>query len=115
VLEAKEIDFEFNIDENVYEVKLNMEARRDFFLIFKEAVNNSAKYSQATHVSILLTQRSKKILLMVKDDGVGFDINEADGNGLGNMQKRADQLNGHFTIQSQKGFGTIVTLSIPVA
>jgi signal transduction histidine kinase len=114
VLEPKDIDFEFNIDENVYEVKLNMEARRDFFLIFKEAVNNAAKYSQANNVLIQLTLRSKKVLLVVKDDGIGFDIAEADGNGLGNMQKRADQLNGHITIQSKKGEGSSVILTIPV-
>jgi signal transduction histidine kinase len=114
VLEAKEIDFEFNIDESVHDVKLNMEARRDFFLIFKEAVNNSAKYSKAGKLLMRLTMKNKKLLLIVKDDGVGFDLADADGNGLGNMQKRADQLNGHITIESKKGQGTSVNLSIPI-
>jgi signal transduction histidine kinase len=113
VLEAKEIDFEFTIDESVYEVKLNMEARRDFFLIFKEAVNNAAKYSKAKHLVIRLTMKNRKLVLIVKDDGVGFNLVEADGNGLGNMQKRADQLNGYITIESQKGDGTCVNLTIP--
>ncbi|MGI8637512.1 MAG: ATP-binding protein, partial [Segetibacter sp.] len=101
VLEAKEIDFEFAIDEEVYDVKLNMEARRDFFLIFKEAVNNSAKYSKATKLLMRLTMKNKKLLLVVKDDGTGFELAEADGNGLGNMQKRAEQLNGHLTIDTK--------------
>ncbi|GEO09529.1 sensor histidine kinase [Segetibacter aerophilus] len=114
VLEAKEIDFNFNIDDSVNDVKLNMEARRDFFLIFKEAVNNAAKYSQAKHLEMRLTMKNRKLLLVVKDDGVGFDVAEADGNGLGNMQKRADQLNGYITIESQKGKGTSVNLTIPV-
>jgi signal transduction histidine kinase len=115
VLEAKEIDYEFAIDDSVYDVKLDMEARRDFFLIFKEAVNNAAKYSQAKHLEMRLTMQNKKLLLIVKDNGVGFDLAEADGNGLGNMQKRADQLNGNITIESQKGSGTCVNLTIPVA
>lgn len=114
VLEAKEIDFEFSIDEEVYDVKLNMEARRDFFLIFKEAVNNSAKYSKAGNLVMRLTMKDKKLLLIVKDDGIGFDAAEADGNGLGNMQKRADQLKGKITIESKKGEGTSVNLAIPV-
>jgi len=113
VLEAKDIDFEFNVDENVYDVKLDMEARRDFFLIFKEAVNNSAKYSKAENVLIHLSMKNRRLLLVVKDDGVGFDLAEADGNGLGNMQKRADQLNGDINIQSKKGEGTTVNLTIP--
>jgi ligand-binding sensor domain-containing protein/two-component sensor histidine kinase len=114
VLEAKEIDFEFYVEEAVYDVKLNMEARRDFFLIFKEAVNNSAKYSHASKLLIRLIMKNRKLLLIVKDDGVGFDLPEADGNGLGNMQKRADQLDGHITIESKKGQGTSVKLTIPI-
>ncbi|WP_018617128.1 sensor histidine kinase [Segetibacter koreensis] len=114
VLEAKEIDFEFVITEDVYDVKLNMEARRDFFLIFKEAVNNAAKYSKANKVLIQLTLQNKKLVLVVKDDGCGFDVDEADGNGLGNMKKRADNMNGDVTIKSFIGKGTTVRLVIPL-
>ncbi|MDB5247845.1 MAG: hypothetical protein JWQ40_2239 [Segetibacter sp.] len=114
VLEAKEIDFDFKVDEEVEDVKLNMEARRDFFLVFKEAVNNAAKYSRASKVFMELTMQNKKIILLVKDDGVGFDLTEADGNGLGNMTKRAENMNGKVTIQSKKGEGTTVRLVIPI-
>jgi ligand-binding sensor domain-containing protein/two-component sensor histidine kinase len=114
VLEAKEIEFEFIVDEEVYDVKLDMEARRDFFLIFKEAVNNAVKYSKATKLSMRLTMHNKKLLLVVKDDGDGFELAEADGNGLGNMQKRAEQLNGQLTIDTKKGAGTSVKLSVPI-
>jgi len=52
---------------------------------------------------------------MVKDDGDGFDINTADGgNGLGNMQKRADAMNGTVKINSKEGQGTEVVVTIPV-
>ncbi|HEX8462349.1 MAG TPA: two-component regulator propeller domain-containing protein, partial [Segetibacter sp.] len=114
VLEAKEIEFEFKIDEEVSDVKLNMEARRDFFLVFKEAVNNAAKYSKASNVLIQVKMQYKKLMLVVKDDGIGFNIAEADGNGLGNMQKRAENVNGTVTIQSKQGEGTTVKLVIPI-
>src|SRR5688572_30035817 len=51
-LESKNIEALFHVDENVLSQSLDMQQRRDFFLIFKEAVNNAAKYSQATKVEI---------------------------------------------------------------
>ncbi|MEO6550628.1 MAG: two-component regulator propeller domain-containing protein [Ferruginibacter sp.] len=114
-LEPKEIELEFNADELVYDVKLNMEARRDFFLVFKEAVNNAAKYSKATKVDVTVSIYNKTLVLEVKDDGVGFDVAMADnGNGLGNMQKRADAMNGKVIIHSKAGAGTKVMVTIPL-
>jgi signal transduction histidine kinase len=115
VLEAKDMDIKFAVDEKVNEVKLNMEQRKDFFLVFKEAINNVAKYSKCKQVLIQIAVRQNRLVLMVKDDGAGFDINTADGgNGLGNMQKRADALKGRLQLQSKPGEGTTVTLNIPV-
>src|SRR4029079_4060811 len=115
VLEAKDIDIEFTVDEKVHEVKLNMEQRRDFFLVFKEAVNNVAKYSMSKLAIIQIAARQHRLVLMIKDDGNGFDVNAADnGNGLGNMQKRASSLKGRLQLQSKPGEGTTVILNIPV-
>ena len=51
----------------------------------------------------------------IQDNGVGFDVNKADsGNGLSNMQKRAEALKGRVSIQSKSGEGTQVTLNMPV-
>jgi ligand-binding sensor domain-containing protein/two-component sensor histidine kinase len=116
VLESKDIELDFFADESLYDVKLNMQARRDLFLIFKEAVNNAAKYSRASKVEIKIQPENKKLLLLVKDDGRGFDISKADeGNGLGNMQKRADALMGKISINSAEGQGTAVKLTIPIS
>lgn len=114
VLEAKDIHLDFKVSEEVYNVKLNMQASRDFFLVFKEAINNAAKYSKANEVQVHLSLNNKQLVLLVKDDGAGFNIEEADGNGLGNMQKRADAMNGIITIQTKQAEGTTVNLVIPV-
>jgi signal transduction histidine kinase len=99
----------------VFDVKLNMEARRDFFLVFKEAINNAAKYSKASMVTIQLGLHTKRLVLVVSDDGVGFDPEGSDnGNGLGNMHKRADAMNARLQITSSPGNGTYVTLNVPV-
>lgn len=115
VLEAKDIEINFVVDDTVSEVKLDMEQRRDFFLVFKEAVNNAAKYSGCRQVIIQVASKQNRLVLTVKDDGVGFNVSTADsGNGLGNMQKRADILKGRLQLQSKPGEGTTVTLNIPV-
>ncbi len=115
VLEAKDIEVQFIIQDKVYDVKLNMEARRDFFLIFKEAVNNAAKYSRATHVIIKMEAAPGTLLLDVKDDGCGFDTKKtSSGNGMGNMQKRAEALQAKLIVQSQPGVGTAIKMTMPV-
>jgi signal transduction histidine kinase/ligand-binding sensor domain-containing protein len=114
VFEAKNIELDFKVDDAVNEVKINMEARRDFFLIFKEAVNNAAKYSKCKHAWVEMLIENGKLTLMIKDDGIGFNVKTADnGNGLGNMQKRADALKGKLEIKSEIGNGTELTLYVP--
>ncbi|UOQ73967.1 ATP-binding protein [Hymenobacter cellulosilyticus] len=50
-----------------------MRARREFFLLFKEAVNNLAKYAQCAQAAISLRYENHRLVLTVQDDGVGFD------------------------------------------
>lgn len=115
VCEAKDIELSFKTSEIVNEVKLNMEARRDFFLIFKEAINNAAKYSKCSSITIELSVNGKKLNLAIIDNGVGFDTATTDnGNGLGNMKKRSDALNGVLIINSGINEGTNIQLQIPV-
>lgn len=115
MLEPKNIDIEFFTDPHVSELKLNMESRRDLFLVYKEAINNIAKYSGASRVNISLLCHDKKLVLNIKDNGAGFNIAESvSGNGIANMKKRAAMLNGSITIQSEKKLGTKVELIIPV-
>jgi len=115
VFEAKEIDLEFKAGEEVNEAKIDMEGRRDFFLIFKEAVNNAAKYSKCSKAIVHVFVENRKLILLVKDNGVGFDVKAADGgNGLGNMQKRTDALHGKLQLTSKEGEGTEVRLTVPL-
>jgi signal transduction histidine kinase/ligand-binding sensor domain-containing protein len=115
ILEPKDVAISFSVGENIYDLKLNMEMRRDVFLIFKEAVNNSAKYSHCTKIEIRITHENKKLNISINDNGVGFDVHTADsGNGLGNMQKRAESLHGVINIKSDQNTGTEISLAVPV-
>lgn len=113
VLESKDILFTMEVDERVEGMKLSMDARRDLFLIFKEGINNAAKYSKATRIFISFSLDHSLFVLKIKDYGVGFDPQEMhDGNGLENMTKRAANLNGTLSIQSKPGEGTELILKI---
>lgn len=108
---AKKIEFTFHSDEILNEKKLSLEERRNFYLIFKEAVNNLVKYSNAMRVAITLSNENEYIKLRIQDDGVGFDTSEDNsGNGLKNMKRRADEMKAQFKIESSKGNGTQIEL-----
>lgn len=117
-IEAKDMDLFFKADEEVKELRFDMESRRDIFLLFKEAVNNIVKYAEASTVNISLELQRKTFIMRIQDDGKGFDpaapLGETRGNGLRNMQSRAATLNAELTIQSEPGKGTIVELKLPV-
>jgi two-component system sensor histidine kinase UhpB len=96
-------------------VKLSMEQRKNIYLIFKEAVNNAAKYSGTRKIDIDSSIHNKELKLIIKDAGCGFDHHKAKkGNGLGNMMNRAEELGGRLEIGSVPDEGTTITLTMPV-
>ena len=111
LLEAKGIDFDFHIDESLRQANLDMTVRKILYLVFKEAINNAVKYAEATRITVRLTQENRKITLEVSDNGKGFDpATIRRGNGLNNMQKRAAEINGAFTLEARQGGGCTVRL-----
>jgi signal transduction histidine kinase len=72
------------------------------------------KHADAKNVSLQIGQRDEKIILMIEDDGKGFDINtHKDGYGLHNLDARTQLMHGTMTIDSQPGKGTSVLIEIP--
>jgi signal transduction histidine kinase len=97
---------------------LSADSRHNVFLAFKEALNNVVKHSAATEVRISLASDEREITLLVQDDGRGFLTTEvgttasldrvSSGNGLTNMRRRLEQIEGKFEIRSTPGIGTTV-------
>jgi ligand-binding sensor domain-containing protein/two-component sensor histidine kinase len=114
LLEAKGVRLHFSFDEQVLRLKLGMERRREFYLIYKEALNNAAKYAEARNVWITIQVNDNRITLRIRDDGKGFDpeTRKRSGNGLANMQQRATLLQGKLEVRSAVGDGTEMVLSI---
>ncbi|HEY6900069.1 MAG TPA: two-component regulator propeller domain-containing protein [Puia sp.] len=114
LLEAKGHDLHFSVDEKLLRFSLGMERRREFYLIYKEALNNIAKYAGTCHVWISLVAGENNITLRIRDDGSGFDpaLVKSSGNGLANMRQRAASLHGSISISSAVGSGTEIVLTI---
>jgi two-component sensor histidine kinase len=105
-----------DLDENVAGRKLNMEARRDVYLIYKESMNNIVKHASAKNVWIDAKWRNGKLQLNVKDDGKGFDDSVVTNrNGLKNIRSRTEKWKGTASIKTAPGSGTLIEIIIPLA
>jgi PAS domain S-box-containing protein len=89
------------------------------YRILQEALTNAVKYARADHISVQLTRQPDCLLIMIEDDGVGFDLaaqqkSPQRGYGLLNIQFRAEALNGQLGIDTQPGRGCVIHFSVPV-
>ena len=97
----------FNHSEEKQFEALTDEVKINVFSVFQEMLGNAIKYAKAVHIGITLFMDEGKTILQVDDDGIGFDYNEErHGQGFPNMKERAANLNGSFSFESEKGFGT---------
>lgn len=114
ICEARGIKLDFEVAEPLARIKLHPETRRNLLLIAKEALHNLAKYSASASAAVKLAVQGGNIQLEIKDEGRGFDVqNAGSGNGLANMRKRAEKLGGRYEVISAPGKGTRVTVIVP--
>ena len=121
ILEPLNCKVIFEIDKNLVQLKLDPEQRKNIYLIFKEAINNAAKYADCKNVWINISKKGNKLLLKIKDDGKGFDMNQSlydekeynfGGNGLANMRQRAAELKASISIISAVNEGTEINFEL---
>jgi PAS domain S-box-containing protein len=96
---------------------LDSERSTAIFRIFQESLTNVARHAQATRVAARLERQADALILEIRDDGRGFDPQEANARkslGLVGMQERALLLNGELKVEGVPGAGTTMTLRIPL-
>ena len=109
-------DLTFDTPKEAATVSLDVALVRALFLIYKEALHNVAKHARATRVEVSLTLDEGRIVLKVRDDGVGIGGDtERQGHGLGSMQRRADEVGGKLMIWPHPEGGTEVRFEARIA
>jgi signal transduction histidine kinase len=88
------------------------------YRVVQECLSNIARHAQATRVEVELTVEEGRVELIVRDNGVGFDVQSAElaqhGLGLLNIRERLLSLEGRCRIESDKGHGTTVSVQVPL-
>ena len=108
-----EIVLMFHFDPSLEEIKVNMEYKKDIYLVFKESLNNAIKYGQCSKIEVSVKSEQHHLILEVKDNGVGFDVSTIQkGNGLDNIKMRISKLKGEMNIDSKEGVGTSVLFKV---
>lgn len=104
----------------VGKVQLTSDIETNLYRIAQEALNNILKHAEATAVSVILEKRKETLVLIVEDDGAGFEVTKnkksRGGKGLGllGMQERSKIIGGEFELESELGKGTTIYVRVPV-
>jgi signal transduction histidine kinase len=114
ICEPHDIRVVFDPGETFVQTRLDMQLRRELFLIFKESVNNAVRHSGCTELTIDFSASGHEVMMSVQDNGRGFESGELpQGNGLNNMKNRAGKLGGQLSIKSHLGSGTVIFARVP--
>jgi signal transduction histidine kinase len=113
ILEPLNINYSFDEEGDFASLKLDIRQRKELYLLFKEAVNNAAKYSQCVNLHIRLYRSKDSLRMEIADDGKGFaEEGLKGGNGLRNMRERAASMPASIRIESAIGQGTRIGLDL---
>ena len=115
-LQPLNIECTLEIQSGLPEIPLNAEQRYNFFLAFKEAINNIARHSGATKLRLAIHSENNWLVFLIEDNGRGFtpEGGRTGADGLRNIRDRIMRLHGECEISSQPGQGTRVRLRVPL-
>jgi signal transduction histidine kinase len=105
-----EIEVESNIEDNL---SVPLPVEQVLFRVAQESLANVARHSKATRVLVTLANENDEVKLIVEDNGIGFDPDNAvKGVGLDSMSERLEAVGGHLEVSSRKTKGTCLTATV---
>jgi len=115
-LQHTKIQCLLEIEPDMPPLNFELPLRRSLLLVVKEALNNAAKYSGASQLTLKIFRNGHKLVVVVADNGRGFDLNQIRKNrhGLTNFCQRMDEAGGECVIATSPGAGCRVEFSIPL-
>jgi len=103
------LDVEINLEGEVLHNRLQIYLCR----LVQEMINNTLKHAKAKLITIKIMRTTNEIQLDFQDDGIGFDTSQhTEGIGIQNLRKKANDVNGQLTIESEAGKGTNIHLTL---
>ena len=114
-LRAPGIRCRLDLPEHPPELSVPADVRHNLFLAVKEALNNIVKHSGAKQVRLGVDVSNGKLVVVVTDDGQGFEHPPEDAwaDGLRNMRQRMAEIGGDCAIESRAGTGTTIAFAVP--
>jgi signal transduction histidine kinase len=95
---------------------LTREAELVFYRIAQESLNNTVKHAHASRIDVIIETRDGTVILVVEDNGIGFDAAKLPEKGIGfaGMRERALLVGASLQVESEPGKGTTIFLRCPV-
>jgi signal transduction histidine kinase len=113
-LRATDLRVTLNFPEDIPAAPLSAEARYQLALSVREALANAVRHAKATEVAVSLAIVGEALVVVVKDNGRGFQSQEQRGHGLANIRQRLAQVGGRFEVVSKPGVGTAIEFRVPL-
>ncbi|MBP8245049.1 MAG: PAS domain S-box protein, partial [Chitinophagaceae bacterium] len=115
---SKRTGIQTNFQAGIQDLKLEEKIKTGLFRIFQESLTNIARHAGASQVQVSLDVKNQSILLLVQDNGKGFNQEEIAAKktlGILGIRERAVMMKGDYTISSAPGKGTTTTVLVPLA
>ncbi|HCX22516.1 MAG: histidine kinase [Flammeovirgaceae bacterium] len=108
------------VNETRFINRLESNIETNLYRIIQEAVNNAIKYAKASHITVTFSHTINNLNITVVDDGKGFDFGRVErsghfekaGHGIFNMKERTSYIGGNFTMETEVGKGTKITVTL---
>jgi signal transduction histidine kinase len=118
---CKSLNVESSVTVEDVDHLLSSQVQLNIYRIFQEALTNIGKHAQAKRITSVMRQENGHIYLEITDDGKGFDVKNVLANlhkarkfGLGTINERARLMGGTLNLQSQRGSGTKMSITLPI-
>ncbi len=107
---------QYQFEHSGFEDRIGTHIELVLFRVLQELVSNVIKHSKASELNVQLVKVKSHVVLNVSDNGIGFDVEKKEKNGIGllNIASRIDGIKGHLHYESASGAGTSVTIRTPI-